>query len=53
MSFPSAVSRSNRTLPHATQRRPRVWRWLVVLAAVLCLHWIAAHCGRGIRIGGS
>jgi hypothetical protein len=43
MSFPSAVSRSNRTLPHATQRRPRVWRWLVVLAAVLCLHWIAAQ----------
>ena len=43
MSFPSAVSRSDRTLPHAAQRRPRVWRWLVVLAVVLCLHWIAAQ----------
>jgi hypothetical protein len=43
MSFPSAVSRSDRTLPHAARRRPRVWRWLVVLALVLCLHWIAAQ----------
>jgi hypothetical protein len=43
MSFPSAVSRSDRMLPHATHRRPRAWRWLVVLAVVLCLHWIAAQ----------
>ncbi|MGF7134292.1 hypothetical protein P3T40_005795 [Paraburkholderia sp. EB58] len=43
MSYPTAVSRSDRTLPHATHRRPRVWRWLVVLMVVLCLHWIAAQ----------
>jgi hypothetical protein len=43
MSFPSAVSRSDRTLPDATPRRKRAWRWLVVLAIVLCLHWIAAQ----------
>ena len=43
MSFPSAVSRSERTLPHAAPRRTRRWRWLAVLAVVLCLHWIAAQ----------
>ena len=43
MSFSSTVSRSDRTLPHATHRRPRAWRWLAVLAVVLCLHWIAAQ----------
>lgn len=43
MSFPSAVSRSERTLPHAEPRRTRAWRWLAVLAVVLCLHWMAAQ----------
>jgi hypothetical protein len=43
MSFPSAVTRSERTLPHAVPRRTRAWRWLAVLAIVLCLHWIAAQ----------
>lgn len=43
MSFPSAVSRSERTLPHAGPRRTRAWRWLAVLAVVLCLHWMAAQ----------
>ena len=43
MSFPSAVTRSERTLPHAVPRRTRAWRWLAVLAVVLCLHWIAAQ----------
>ena len=43
MSFPSAVSRSERTLSHAAPRRTRAWRWFAVLALVLCLHWIAAQ----------
>lgn len=43
MSSPSALNRSDRTLPYATQRRPRAWRWGVVLVAVLALHWIAAQ----------
>ena len=42
MPFTSAVSRSDRMLPHAA-RRPRAWRWLAVLAVVLCVHWIAAQ----------
>lgn len=43
MSSPSALNRSDRTLPYAAQRRPRAWRWGVVLVAVLALHWIAAQ----------
>ena len=43
MSYPSAVSHSGRTLPHAVPRRPRAWRWVVVLAVVLALHWSAAQ----------
>ncbi|RFU47177.1 DUF3108 domain-containing protein [Paraburkholderia sp. DHOC27] len=43
MSTPSTVKRSDRMPPVAGQRGPRVWRWLVVLVAVLVLHWIAAQ----------
>jgi len=30
-------------LPRAAQRRPSAWRWGVVLAVVLGLHWLAAQ----------
>jgi len=43
MSSPSAVSRPDRTLPHAARRRPRAWRWGLALIVVLGLHWIAAQ----------
>ncbi|WP_175772023.1 DUF3108 domain-containing protein [Paraburkholderia phenazinium] len=43
MSYPSTVSPSDRTQLPAAPRRPRAWRWIVVLAVVLVLHWIAAQ----------
>jgi Protein of unknown function (DUF3108) len=43
MSSSSAISRSDRPLAHDAQRRPRAWRWGVVLVAVMLLHWIAAQ----------
>jgi len=43
MSYPSAVSPSDRSRAHPAPRRPRAWRWVVVLAVVLALHWIAAQ----------
>ena len=43
MSSPSAISRSDPTRPQVTRNRPHAWRWLAVLAVVLCLHWFAAQ----------
>jgi hypothetical protein len=43
MSSPSALNRSDRTQLKVTRHRPRVWRWGVVLVAVVALHWIAAQ----------